>query len=216
MARPRTNHEHKKQELIMVAFKLFMIKGYENTSIQDIIKTAEISKGAMYHYFSSKEDILDDVLNYIIDSDIKRFTPLLNDSNHSALEKLTSLMSHEPSEIPEQVQEANEYIEARPVSIFDYRARELSKKRSMPVLTEIIKQGVESGEFHTQYPEEMTAFIYASGQEMETWFTNDLDKPAILEKVTTFIGLMEYCLGLNKEQYNFLLKFWEDQINKMY
>lgn len=74
-----------------------MMHGYENTSIQDIIKTAKISKGAMYHYFACKENILDDILNYIIDSDMKRYASMLNDSNISAFEKLIQVMSHEPS-----------------------------------------------------------------------------------------------------------------------
>jgi Transcriptional regulator len=54
MARPRTHHDQKKQELIKVAFELFMKDGYENTSIQDIMNVAQISKGAMYHYFTCK------------------------------------------------------------------------------------------------------------------------------------------------------------------
>lgn len=214
MARPRTNHEHKKQEIVKIAFQLFMINGYETTSIQDIMKAAKISKGAMYHYFACKEDILDDVLNYLIDTDMKRFTPIINDTNLSALEKLVALMSNEPTEIPQEIQEANEYIKTRPVSIFDYRARELSKNRSIPALADIIKQGISSGEFCTSHPEDMATFIYVSGQEMASWL-GTLDKSAALEKISIFIGLIEYCLGLNKEQYDFLLKFGENQINKM-
>ena len=55
MARPSTHHDEKKQALIKMAFELFMKNGYENTSIQDIMNVAQISKGAMYHYFTCKE-----------------------------------------------------------------------------------------------------------------------------------------------------------------
>ncbi len=45
--------------IIDVSLKLFLEKGYENTSVQDIINgLGGLSKGAIYHHFKSKEDIL--------------------------------------------------------------------------------------------------------------------------------------------------------------
>ena len=50
--------EEKRQELLNVAEKLFCAKGYEGTSVQDILNVAEMSKGGFYHHFASKEDVL--------------------------------------------------------------------------------------------------------------------------------------------------------------
>lgn len=41
-----------------------MENGYEETTVSMILKRAGISKGGMYHYFESKNDILEEVLNY--------------------------------------------------------------------------------------------------------------------------------------------------------
>ena len=56
----RNKHPEETVNLILdVAFRLFMEKGYEHTSIQDIIDhLCGLSKGAIYHHFKSKEDIL--------------------------------------------------------------------------------------------------------------------------------------------------------------
>lgn len=56
----RNKHPEETVQLILdVAFRLFMEKGYENTSIQDIIDhLGGLSKGAIYHHFKSKDDIL--------------------------------------------------------------------------------------------------------------------------------------------------------------
>ena len=56
----RKKHPEETVQLILdVAFRLFMEKGYEHTSIQDIIDhLGGLSKGAIYHHFKSKEDIL--------------------------------------------------------------------------------------------------------------------------------------------------------------
>lgn len=50
--------------ILDTALKLFIQKGYEHTSIQDIIdRLGGLSKGAIYHHFKSKEEILVAVTN---------------------------------------------------------------------------------------------------------------------------------------------------------
>lgn len=50
--------DEKRQELLNSAERLFCQKGYEATSIQDILNDLHISKGGFYHHFASKEDVL--------------------------------------------------------------------------------------------------------------------------------------------------------------
>ncbi|WP_030158676.1 TetR/AcrR family transcriptional regulator [Glycomyces sp. NRRL B-16210] len=45
-------------EVLRAALELFAEQGYANTSVQQIVKTAGVTKGAMYHYFTSKDDLL--------------------------------------------------------------------------------------------------------------------------------------------------------------
>lgn len=102
MARPNTNYESKRLELIQIAFKIFMEKGYENTTITDILRASGISKGAMYHYFDKKEDILDAVLNYIIDVDEKRYEYIVTDSSLGAIEKIIKIIKASESDKPDR------------------------------------------------------------------------------------------------------------------
>ena len=46
--------DEKRKELLQVAERFFCARGYEETSVQDIIDAAESSKGGFYHYFPSK------------------------------------------------------------------------------------------------------------------------------------------------------------------
>ena len=50
--------EIRKQEYLETALDLFVKKGYFKTTVQEIIDSMGASKGAFYHYFRSKEDIL--------------------------------------------------------------------------------------------------------------------------------------------------------------
>lgn len=51
--------DEKRQEMLNVAERLFCLKGYEATSVQDILNVLHISKGGFYHHFASKEALLD-------------------------------------------------------------------------------------------------------------------------------------------------------------
>src|SRR5574341_1060622 len=48
--------------LIEAARELFWLQGYEATSVADILEKAEVNSGSLYHYFSSKEELLVAVL----------------------------------------------------------------------------------------------------------------------------------------------------------
>ena len=54
----------RKEQILLAALGLFGDKGYQNTSINDIAKRADLSKGLLYNYFESKEALLDEVVIY--------------------------------------------------------------------------------------------------------------------------------------------------------
>ena len=55
--------EERKNELLDIALKLFMQKGYENTSVKDIYTEAKGSFGMFYHHFKSKEEIFSQAMD---------------------------------------------------------------------------------------------------------------------------------------------------------
>jgi AcrR family transcriptional regulator len=73
------------------AEQLFRTKGYEHTSIQDILDALGASRGAFYHYFASKVELLEAVTDRIVDDAITAATPVVEDPGLSAPEKLQGL-----------------------------------------------------------------------------------------------------------------------------
>ncbi|OQM45942.1 TetR family transcriptional regulator [Anoxybacillus sp. UARK-01] len=65
--------KQRKVEFIKTAMKLFAEKGYYSTSIQDIVEAWGISKGAFYHHFSSKEELMLSVVKYYLDQLFSQF-----------------------------------------------------------------------------------------------------------------------------------------------
>lgn len=54
------------QRILAAALALFAEKGFESTSVQDVVVAAGVTKGAMYHYFSSKEDLLYEIYSRVL------------------------------------------------------------------------------------------------------------------------------------------------------
>ena len=53
----------RKEQIVLNSLKLFSLKGYLSTSLDDILQNSQISKGGFYNYFKSKEDLFHAVLN---------------------------------------------------------------------------------------------------------------------------------------------------------
>ena len=54
------------EKLMRVSVELFAEQGYAQTSVQQIVDAAGVTKGALYHYFSSKDDLLFDIYDRIL------------------------------------------------------------------------------------------------------------------------------------------------------
>ncbi len=52
--------------LLAVATELFAEKGFDATSVQEVVERARVTKGALYHYFDSKQDLLYEIYHSII------------------------------------------------------------------------------------------------------------------------------------------------------
>lgn len=66
--------DERRVRFIETAMKLFAEKGYHATSIQDLVEAWGISKGAFYHHFASKEELLLEVLRYYSEKMVADFT----------------------------------------------------------------------------------------------------------------------------------------------
>ena len=80
-------YAEKRKQILDAAQRLIYFKGYEEMSIQDILDELQISKGAFYHYFSSKQALLEELIEYMMHEAELVITPIVQDANLPAIEK---------------------------------------------------------------------------------------------------------------------------------
>ena len=63
----------RRKEIIRAARKLFRTKEYDKTTMQELMDKLNIAKGTIYHYFSSKEELLDAVVEELVNEELGRY-----------------------------------------------------------------------------------------------------------------------------------------------
>ena len=157
----RNKHPEETVNLIIdVACRLFIEKGYEHTSIQDIIdKMGGLSKGAIYYHFKSKEDILVAVMDKITGGFEKALSAVRDRTDLTGQEKLKMIYKESLFQ-PEQ----DEIFAASPdlsnnprllFSMFHGTVKESAPDYILP----IIEEGISDGSIQTDYPAELAELI---------------------------------------------------------
>ena len=157
----RNKHpEETVSRILDTAQKLFFEKGYEKTTIQDIInKLGNLSKGAIYHHFGSKEEIVDAVINRLFEDQESKVEDLINDKGMTGLEKLQKLfllLLNNPEQ--ERVLRAIPDIMHNP-KVFTMQMMESMDHVAPQILEPIIRHGIEDGSIKTEYPKELAQVL---------------------------------------------------------
>ncbi|HEY1163270.1 MAG TPA: TetR/AcrR family transcriptional regulator, partial [Candidatus Dormibacteraeota bacterium] len=156
-----TLHTVRREAFLDVAQRLVQTKGYEAMSIQDVLDELDASKGAFYHYFDSKQALLEAIVDRFADAGIATVAPVLNDPDLPALRKLERIFAGIASfkaERKEFVLAIIEVWNSDGNAIVREKLRRLTVNLLVPLLSVVIKQGIDEGAFAADSPEE-TAMV---------------------------------------------------------
>ena len=193
----------RRQEIVAAARQLFMEKSYDATSMQDVMGKLEIAKGTIYHYFKSKEDLLQAVVDQIIDEDCQRKNDLVKNTPGSAMDKLRALLSMQSA--AESNEAILDQLHHERNAAMHIRLLAEAITRQSPIYAEIIQQGCEEGFFHTEHPMESAEFILAAMQVLtdvgiSPWPPQDLQR-----RILAFPALIEAQLKAPPDSFTFLV-----------
>lgn len=152
MAKTAVKHEGKKNELVEVAEGLFLEKGYEETSVEDILKASGLSKGGFYHYFRSKDEVLAASIANFADNLLQELEPILDNPALDALEKLSRVLEQKTAS-QKQRRGMIRYMAMLMKSDFMvYQYGMVIAQKFVEPVARIIGQGVREGVFKVEYP----------------------------------------------------------------
>jgi AcrR family transcriptional regulator len=157
-----TLHTVRRDAFLDVAQRLVETKGYDAMSIQDVLDALEVSKGAFYHYFDSKQALLEAVVERFADGAIARMAPILSDPNLSALEKLERVfagIAGWKAERKDLVLAIIEVWSSDSNAIVREKLRRMTVRLMTPRFAAVIKQGIDEGVFNVTSPDETATVL---------------------------------------------------------
>ena len=157
----RNKHPEETVNLILeVAFRLFMEKGYEHTSIQDIIDhLGGLSKGAIYHHFKSKEDILIAVTDRMTAESNQMLAVIRDRQDLSGEEKLKTIFKESIARsVQDDIFTVAPDFHNNPKLLFSLLHDTIEEVVPNYILP-IIQQGISDGSIKTDYPKQLAELI---------------------------------------------------------
>ncbi|HEY3272263.1 MAG TPA: TetR/AcrR family transcriptional regulator [Methanocella sp.] len=160
MGRRSKDPEIRKKEFVAAALELFQTKGFEQTSVTDLTNKVGVSHGAFFYYYKSKEDILESVIEEILTMDYQLVKGLVDNGDMNAKEKLKVILNTSVNSMKAQPENClAEYVHSRVNPGFHRDFEKRSREMLVPLITEIVEQGVREGYCEVKYPRETIEYL---------------------------------------------------------
>jgi len=204
MVRTVKKAEVRRQEIVAAARHLFQVKEYEKTTMQDVMDLLGIAKGTIYHYFKSKEELLEAVVEDIVEEDFASKQTLMKEARGNALEKVRLLiragnMAANNAEILEHLHHpGNLGMHIRQLAV--------ALMRQAPLYADLIQQGCEEGLFQTEHPLECAEFILSAMQFLTDMGIHPWAQEDLIRRAMAFPSMIEALLKAPQGSFQFLLE----------
>jgi AcrR family transcriptional regulator len=153
-----------RNQILEAAERLVYTRGYDQTSIQDILAELDISKGAFYHYYSSKQVLLQALIERMTRQVIQIILPVVQDEHLAAPEKLRLVFdtaSRWKTDRKEVLLSLVNVWYADENAILRQKAQATLLPIIAPLITDIIRQGIREGVFHNSFPEQISSILFS-------------------------------------------------------
>ena len=159
-------YEERKAEMVAAAWSLFSKNGYDQTTVNAIIEKLGVSKGTFYHYFTSKEDILNAVAEHMTRQGLKAVRPILEDEKLPAMDKLNRFIKAARAWRLANIDAIKGIVGVlyRDENIIiRHKLHTQSVALIAPLLAKLIEQGGKEGVFNNAYPRECAELLLHLG-----------------------------------------------------
>ena len=198
--------DERRSELIACAQKLFYAKGYESTSVNDIVIEVGVAKGTFYYYFESKQAVLEALVEDLTAQSFELYQAIVADEALNAIQKWTRVVrviGDWKIERKAELLDLARVLQTDANVLLRHKLRTQATQAVAPELAKIIAQGIEEGVFETPYVEETAEIVYALSRAFSGTITNillnpdDYDDPEALarRKIEAMQTAIERVLG---------------------
>lgn len=151
----------KENEILDAAEKLFGRKGYEKTTVNNILDEVGIAKGTFYYYFESKEEVLDSVVHRVTETITARAQAISSSTEFSPIEKFIKIVL--ALRVDNEVDNAFKEILHKPENALTHQKSLVQMVTNItPILEGVVLEGINQGVFTSEYARQYTQIFLTS------------------------------------------------------
>lgn len=209
----KNNPKQAIENIITISAKLFAEKGYDKTSMQDIADAVGMSKGGIFHHFSSKEDIFNAVMERQFEQVTETVKKWLDDMHGlTAKEKLRGLIRRNLMDEKIIKESGNMISSAAECPQIILAFTQDNVKKLAPIIADVIREGIEDRSISTAFPNECAEVLLLL---LNFWCDTDIFQGdfSTLQKRFRFLQHLMRQLGvdiLEDEIINSISDFYEN------
>lgn len=189
--------EKRKQELLGIAYRMFLEKGYEKTSVDEIINEAGIAKGTYYYYFESKEATLEAVIDMMINEEVIRAKEVLASQMEIPQKLVSVIYALRPAQDEQVIADA---LEAKENIIMHDKINRRIVEEAHQIIAEVVKEGISQGLFScTNVEERVKMLLILSQHAFNDGEFSDKDVEVYIDLVEKTLGAEAGMMGFIKE-----------------
>ena len=192
-------HNERKNEILDAAEMLFSSKGYEKCTVNDILKVVGIAKGTFYHYFKSKEEVLDAIIERVTDLIKERADKIMNAEDMAPEQKLLGIFLSMNVE-QEVTGSLTEELHKTENALMHQKSLSSGVMKIAPMLAEVVEEGVRQGDFQSEYPLQYMQIFLTSASMLLDEGVFQIEAEEKMEMLKELLTLLAKMLGVPAEQ----------------
>ncbi len=200
--------EERRNEILDAADELFTQKGFDGTSTSNILEKVGIARGTLYYHFKSKEDIMDALIERYTSTMLAKARAIAEDKSIAVNERILRVVMALNIQHENGGQEIMEHVHKPQNALMHRKIQQVVMNQVPPILTAIIRDGIEQGVYHTPYPYECMEMIIAYTNAV---FDDDLVLMTDEERaarIPAFIFNVERMLGVENGSLLYMMQMF--------
>ncbi|MEV6010812.1 TetR/AcrR family transcriptional regulator [Streptomyces sp. NPDC051976] len=172
------------ERLLAEATRLFAEQGYDRTSVQEIVEAAGVTKGALYHYFGSKDDLLHEIYGRVLRLQTERLDAIAA-GDGGVRERLAEAAADVVVTSIQNLDDTKIFFRSmHQLSPEKQKAVRAERRRYHEKFRSLVEEGQREGHFRADLrPDLVVDFFFGSVHHLGTWYRED--GPLSAEQVAT-------------------------------
>ncbi|MBE5976953.1 TetR/AcrR family transcriptional regulator [Lacrimispora xylanisolvens] len=201
--------DQRKNEILDAAETLFTLKGFDKTSTNEILEAVGIARGTLYYHFKSKEDIMDALIERHTSRLLKAAKEIAEDKGKPVYDRI--IQSVRALKINQSGNEVLEHIHRPQNALMHQKVQKTILNGLPPILTGIIREGIEDNLFHTPYPYECVEMLVVYASTVFDGDMLDINQQEYASRAQAFIFNVERLLGVESGTLSFASQIFEEE-----